>query len=377
MKQYVSWVVMALALAASGCKKGASSDTAAAAEPAGPKMVRFDPKALERLGIKTDTAGNTAADYEFQVTGTLDYNYDRYAEVGSIADGRITQLNFYVGEKVKKGDVLATLIVPDVAAAQASMMAAEAAAKIAKENQNREQALLEKELTTARESEVARGEAIRTEAELSAARARLSAMGGGLSSRLNGAGGLSLIAPIDGVIVRRDAVLGRFIRANETAYVVADPADLRAVINVYESDIAYFKIGADVEIRPDAHPGLELKGKVFLIEPSLGRLSRALRALISVPNPDGLLRPGEFVRASVQLPDPPNKNLLYVPSGAVQPLGEDDVVFVEKEPGVFEVRKVRVERYSAQVAAIGEGLSHGERIVIDGAFLLRGEVSKQ
>jgi multidrug efflux pump subunit AcrA (membrane-fusion protein) len=89
------------------------------------------------------------------------------------------------------------------------------------------------------------------------------------------------------------------------------------------------------------------------------------------------LRPGEFVRASVKLPDTHNTNLLFVPAAAVQPLGEDDVVFVEREPGLFEVRKVRVERQTAQVAAIGDGLSRGERIAIEGAFLLRGEVSKQ
>lgn len=363
-----------------GCKSDAKEEVNPEPVVRGPKTVRFDPKALERLGVRADVAGSAAEAYTFDVVGTLDYNYDQYAEIGSIADGRITRINFRVGERVKKGDVLATMLVPDVASAQAALAAANAAAKIAEDNRAREQSLLEKDLTTARESEVAKAEAIRTQAELQAAQARLSAMGGGSSastSRVTGGGGLSLISPLDGVVVRRDAVLGRFIQANMTAFVVADPSELRATINVYESDLPYFKLGADVEIRVDAHPGLVLTGKVSLIEPSVGKTSRALRALISVPNPNGELRPGEFVRASVKLPDTQNTNLLFVPAAAVQPLGEDDVVFVEREPGLYEVRKVRVERQTAQVAALGDGLARGERIVVAGAFLLRGEVSKQ
>lgn len=363
-----------------GCKSSNAEAVTAEPEQRGPKTVKFDPKALERLGIKVDVAGSAAKDYTFDVVGTLDFNYDNYAEIGSIADGRITSIHFRVGEHVKKGQVLATLLVPDVAAAQASLATATASAKIAEDNRERERALLEKDLTTAREAEVAKGEAIRTEAELTAARARLSAMGAGPSattSKVTGGGGLALISPLNGVVVRRDAVLGKFIQANTTAFIVADLTELRATINVYEHDLPYFKMGAEVELRVDAHPGVVLRGKVSLIEPVVGKASRALRALITVPNPTGELRPGEFVRASVALPDTQSSNLLFVPAEAVQPLGEDDVVFIEREPGLYEVRKVRVERQTAQVAALGEGLSHGERIVVEGAFLLRGEVSKQ
>ena len=374
-------LVLAALVLGTGCKRSSANETVTAEpEIRGPKTVKFDPRALERLGVKVDVAGSAAKDYTFDVVGTLDYNYDNYAEIGSIADGRITQIFFRVGERVKKGQVLATLLVPDVAQAQAMLASANASATIAEGNRQRETSLLEKDLTTAREAEVAKGEAIRTSAELSAAQARLAAMGAGSkssTSRVTGGGGLALISPLNGVVVRRDAVLGKFIQANMTAFIVADTSELRAAINVYENDLPYFKLGAEVEIRVDAHPGTILRGKVFLVEPAVGKQSRALRALITVPNENNDLLPGEFVRASVKLPETQNTNLLFVPAAAVQPLGEDDVVFVEREAGLFEVRKVRVERQTAEVAAIGDGLSHGERIVVAGAFLLRGEVSKQ
>jgi cobalt-zinc-cadmium efflux system membrane fusion protein len=68
---------------------------------------------------------------------------------------------------------------------------------------------------------------------------------------------------------------------------------------------------------------------------------------------------------------------MFVPAEAVQPLGEEDVVFVERSTGLFEVRPVTVRRRTPQVVELGSELNAGERIALKGSFLLRGEVSKQ
>jgi hypothetical protein len=68
---------------------------------------------------------------------------------------------------------------------------------------------------------------------------------------------------------------------------------------------------------------------------------------------------------------------VLIPAPAVQPIGDDKVVFVEQSPGAFEVRKVKVTRTTTQVAEIGEGITKGEKCVVEGAFVLRGEVTKQ
>jgi cobalt-zinc-cadmium efflux system membrane fusion protein len=186
-----------------------------------------------------------------------------------------------------------------------------------------------------------------------------------------------LTAPIDGVVVRRDAVLGRFLQAKETAFVIADPHDLRASLNVYEADLPYFRVGEEADIHIDAMPGKIYKGKIILVEPQIGKQSRSARAFINVPNPDGALKPGLFVRASIKLPEDVTQGRVLIPAPAVQPIGDDKVVFVEQQPGSFEVRKVKVTRTTTQVAEIGEGIGKGENCVVDGAFVLRGEVTKQ
>lgn len=369
---------LALPFGASCSKKSNAETPAPETSSRGLRVVKFDPKALERLGVRIDAAGSSAKDYEFNVAGTLEYNREKYAEIGSIADGRITSFRVHEGDLVKKGEVLGVMMIPAIAGAQAEYLSAQAAAQIAKDNEAREKALLAKDLTTAREAEVARAEAVRTQAELQASAAKLSALGAGRPGAGSVQGGtITLTAPIDGVVVRRDAVLGRFMQAKETVFVVADPTDLRAAINVYESDLPYFRLGAEVELTVDAQPDKVHKGKILRIDADVNPSTRTVRALIEVPNPDRMLRPGEFVRATVKLPESAKANQLLVPAGAVQPLGDDDVVFVEKETGRFEVRNVRVARRTSQVVEISEGLSRGERIVVDGAFVLRGEVAKQ
>jgi len=61
----------------------------------------------------------------------------------------------------------------------------------------------------------------------------------------------------------------------------------------------------------------------------------------------------------------------------VQPLGNDDVIFVERSPDHFEVRKVIIARRTSEIVEIKEGVTKGETVVVQGAFLLRGEAAKQ
>lgn len=366
----------------SGCpgEKSVHAQDSAPAKTDGTKIVKFDPKSLERLGIKIDTVGNHSGALDLEVPGSLEYNLDKYAEVGTIVDGRLTSITVKPGDSVKRGQVLATLVVPSIANAQAEYLSADAAAKSAKMNLDRELGLLDKGLTTAREAEMAKAEASKTEAELGASKAKLQALGVGqptAGASISGAGMLSLTAPIEGVVVRRDAILGRFLQAKETAFVIADPHDLRASLNVYEADLPYFQVGQEAEIFVDALPGKSFKGKIVLVEPQIGKQSRSARAFINVANSDNILKPGLFIRASIKLPETVAQGRLLIPAPAVQPLGDDKVVFVEREPGVFEIRKVQVARKTTEVAEIREGLTKGEKIVVEGAFVLRGEVTKQ
>ncbi len=371
----------ACALAGMSCKAEASAASASPGDAASSlRVVAFDPTILARLGIRVEPAGLSGPAHTVRVSGTLDYDLDHYAEVGALLEGRVSSIAARVGDVVRKGQVLATVVVPSIAEAQAGYLTAKAASVAARKNRDREVGLLESQLTTAREAEVASSEAAKAQADVAAAEAKLRALRVELpdnDTSVTGAGTYKLTAPIDGTVVRRDAVLGGFLEPNKTAFVVSDLGELRASLEIFEADLPYVRAGAPVRLTIDAMPGRYFDGRVAQLDPQMGNATRMVRARVAVPNPDGDLRPGLFVRAAIDLPADLLASQLLVPAGAVQPLGGEDVVFVERTPGSYEVRPVDIARRTTDIVAVASGLARGENIVVEGAFLLRGEVTRQ
>jgi cobalt-zinc-cadmium efflux system membrane fusion protein len=372
------------ALIACGCKdrtaSGSQGETPAGNTALALRIVAFDPTILERLGIRVEPAGMSAPSHSIRVSGTLEYDLDHYAEVGALLEGRLSSVTARLGDRVHKGQVLATVVVPSIAEAQAGYLTAKAAAVAARKNRDREADLLGNQLTTAREAEVASSDASKAQADLAAAEAKLRALRVEFpdsDTSVSGAGTYKLVAPIEGIVVRRDAVLGGFLEPNRTAFVVADLSELRACLEIFEADLPYVRPGAAVRLTIDAVPGKVFEGRVALLDPQLGHGTRSVHARVAIPNPDGDLLPGLFVRAAIDLPDDVVASQLLVPAGAVQPLGGEDVVFVERTPGSYEVRPVRLSRRTTDVVDIAGGLARGENIAVSGAFLLRGEVTRQ
>ena len=362
-----------------GCKKPTEAAPAAAAStaPATERTVKFDAQTLERLGVRTELVGDANAKLTVEFPGSLEYAPELYAEVGTLFEGRLTSANVKVGDRVRKGQVLATIAAPSLVNAQADAISTRAAAEVAREQARRENKLLAEQLTTAREAEVAREALVRAEADFNAASAKLALVGIGSAPAAGVYGVADLKSPIDGVVVKREAVVGAHLTPNETPFIVANASRLVAAFDIFEGDLELVKEGAPVELRVDALPGRVLKGTVARLEPQLGAETRAVRARVDLHNKEGLLKPGLFLRVTVASAIDPAEGRMRVPASAIQPLGGEEVVFLERSPGVFEVRPVVVGHRYGQIAELMSGLAGGERIVAHGAFILRAELSRQ
>ncbi len=366
-------LLLALHTLAMGC----SSASATKVEPAPVKAARtghIDQETSKRLGVTTMVIGQGGVDEMIPVPGSVEYDLNYYAEVGPRLDGRITAVKVKLGDHVKKGAVLAVVAVPSLAEAQAGSVIAHALLEAAVKNHAREKDLLAKQLTTARELEVAESELKKARADVLAAEARLSALGvGGQAIK----GALELVAPIDGTVVQRQAIVGGFLAASANAFVVADTSKLTAVLEVHEGDLPYLKLGATVTVTAESMPENVYKGVLTWLDPVVSKTTRLVRARVDLPNESGALRPGMFIRGRIGVTLPKGTNIL-LPTQAVQPLGADDVVFIlTKEPGTYEIRRVVLGRRTSEVVDVKQGASIGETVVVDGAFLLRGEAAKQ
>lgn len=185
---------------------------------------------------------------------------------------------------------------------------------------------------------------------------------------------LELKAPIDGVIVERSASAGELVDKSRPVYTVSDPAQLWAIAEVKERDIALVKLGQEGSFAALAYPGETFHGKVTLIGSLVEAGSRTVEVRIVVDNADGRLKAGMF--ADVEIVTTVLDNVLLAPDGALQTLGDEQIVFVALDGNRFEKRVVKLGiEQTGRVQILG-GIKAGDAVVTEGSFILKSEMLK-
>jgi cobalt-zinc-cadmium efflux system membrane fusion protein len=151
---------------------------------------------------------------------------------------------------------------------------------------------------------------------------------------------------------------------------IADLSTVWMSSDLPEPFIRFIHIGEDVEITLVAFPGEVIRGRVTRIADMLDPQTRTLKVHAEIPNPSGRFRPEMFgsIRHSGSV-----RSLPVVPLAAVVQEYGRSVVFVERGPGRFERRQITSGPRSGNVVAVLDGLKVDERVVVDGAMLLKGQ----
>ncbi|MGH7182187.1 MAG: efflux RND transporter periplasmic adaptor subunit, partial [Nitrospiraceae bacterium] len=123
-----------------------------------------------------------------------------------------------------------------------------------------------------------------------------------------------------------------------------------------------------------AYPDEVFEGTVTYVGDVLDTATRTMAIRLTVANPTGRLKPEMF--ATIRVISEPATDVLVVPEAAVQHDRDRTFVFVQKEPGVFEARTVRVGDKNGTFAEVLEGVNEGEVVVREGAFTLKSELLK-
>jgi membrane fusion protein, copper/silver efflux system len=145
--------------------------------------------------------------------------------------------------------------------------------------------------------------------------------------------------------------------------------------DVPEGDMAAIKTGQSVSFTARAHPGRLFKGVVALILPHLMKETRTARVRIELANPDFALLPDMY--ADVEIATGGSEAVVSVPASAVIDSGNRQVVIVELGQGRFEPRDVKLGRRGDGMTEILSGLAEGDRVVVNGNFLIDAESNLQ
>ncbi len=307
---------------------------------------------------------------------------DRVARVGSRVAGRVVNLMAGVGDRVTAGSSVAIIDSPDLARATADYLSTLAAAKLARANADRERALFERRISAEREWRQAEADAVRAESEKAAAENRLHSLGvsdselAALQSDGHFSSTVSLTAPLSGVVVNRTASLGQSVEPADMLFTIMDLREVWIVMDVFEKDLRLVREGQAADVRVSAYPDRRFRGRVANVGATLEAQSRTAKVRIVLPNSDRLLKPGMFAEVEVLTTSDVGRRGLVVPAAAVQRDGADFIVFVAKDSGRFEVRRIETGLATRDWIQVVQGVARGERIAIGGVFTLKSERRK-
>jgi len=341
--------------------------------PAGsPKLKQIRVETVKTESVPTD---------EVVAPGKIEVNPNRVSHVSLPVAGRITSVLEKLGDFVQQGAPLLTVESADVDAAMSAYLQSEAGVNQAKATLLKAQADLDRARDLFEHNAIAQKEVLNGENNVSQSKATLEqaeAVKKQAGRRLEifglqpGQFGQKLVvrAPISGKVLEMNAVPGEFRNdTNAPVITIADLSTVWVASDVPESSIRFIKLNERLEIELAAYPDETFTGRVTKIADVVDPQTRTVKVRAEMENVRGRLRPEMFgkirhVEAMELRP--------VVPAGTVIQGDGQNVVYVEKSPGVFVQRPVTVGPRVKDGVAILRGLQAGDRVVVDGVMLLKG-----
>lgn len=183
----------------------------------------------------------------------------------------------------------------------------------------------------------------------------------------------ALVAPKDGVLLKRTVEIGSLTGPGAPAFSIIDVRTVKVVFGAPDVVLNRVRMGQMLPVTSEAVAGAGFSGRVTRISPTADPRSRVFEVEVTVPNPDGRLRPGMIATLELQQGAPARK-LPVVPLPAVQGDGRSYWVFVlEHRDGrdYVRTRPIRLGDPIGNRIAVIDGVGAGESVVVSGATLIR------
>ncbi|MGD0499041.1 MAG: efflux RND transporter periplasmic adaptor subunit [Bryobacteraceae bacterium] len=377
----------ALLLAGCGRQESASAGAAPAAGageqrlPDGTVVIPADSPKLQEIRVAPVRTADTPFD-EVVAPGKIETNPNLVAHVTLPIPGRVSAVLVKLGDAVERGQPVATLDSPDADAAISTYLQAQAGVTQAKANLNKAQTDSDRATDLFQHNAVAQKDALTADNALAQAKAALEQAQAALEQadrRLKMLGlqpgsfgqKVTVAAPISGKVLEMNVAAGEYHNdANAPLMTIADLSTVWVASDVPESDIRLIDPGERIDVTLAAYPGETFHGRVTRIADTVDPQTRTVTVRAEMDNSRGRLRPQMFgtIRHTESMRVVP-----VVPVGAVLQGGGKSVVWVERAPGRFQPVEVKTGERHGDAFPVLAGIREGDRVVVDGAMLLRAQ----
>jgi len=257
---------------------------------AAPGMRTFTvgPQAKALMQIETAPVERRFVTAEIRMVGKINYDETRFGYISARVPGRLDRLYVdYTGIPVNKGDHMVYIYSPELLGAQEELLQAIKAVE----------ELHRSDIEYMKETALSTVEAAREKLRLlGLAKQQIEE----IEKRGIPTDHLTIYAPMGGTVVEKLAQEGMYVKTGTRIYTIADLRHVWALLDAYESDLAWLRYGQNVSFYTEAYPGEEFLGRLAFINPTLDKKTRTVKVRVNVDNPEGKLKPEMFVHAVVR-----------------------------------------------------------------------------
>jgi RND family efflux transporter MFP subunit len=185
-------------------------------------------------------------------------------------------------------------------------------------------------------------------------------------------GDAQLRAPLSAVVIERKIEIGQLVSTGTPAFVLADLSSVKAAFGVPDLALQNFKLGDTLTMTTDAVPGTEFKGHISRISAAADQSSRVFDVEVTIPNAEGLLKPGMIASMSVTETTGASAQVPVVPLTAItRPKADPNayaVLVIEDAGGrqVARMRNVTLGESHGNSIAVNSGVKAGEIVITTG-----------
>lgn len=372
-------IMMAL-LIISGCGK---SDQASPSDSVAAPLAKTAPSAAPaQPRVETAVVEFSPSHQALVLSGKVAYGEDRYSKISSPLQGRVVEVRAHLGDRVKAGDVLLIVDSPDIAQAYSEYVKEDSDLQYATRAHDLAKDLYENKAMPLKDLKQTENELVKARAEFRRAKERLLSLrvpADELTKPLDKqkiTSRFEMKSPLTGIVVERAVTPGQSVGGDpaQVLFTVADLDMLQVLADLYERDLALVKEGQFAKVTVEAYPGVDFPATLAAIGDVVDPATRTIKVRAWVKNDPHKLKPEMFARLHLDVGDA--TPFIAVPREAVLESDGKQFVYVVEEPNRYVKREVKVSNISTDQVRVLEGLIRGQRIVIKGAVLIKGQEVK-
>ena len=337
------------------------------------------------IGIKVDVIPTRPLSGVVEANGQLEVPPQHEATVTAILGANVTAIKVIEGDKVKKGQTLATLAHPNLSRLQSDYVRAYHQLQFLQKEYERQKKLYDENVGSGKIFQQTQADYLSMKGEVKGFEAQLGQLSLNIAKVQNGDvyQNVPVVSPIDGYIEKVEVQIGQYVDPQKDMFMIVNNEHIHADLMVFEKDVHKVKKGQDISFTVESVPGVTLNAKIYSVGKQFEQNPKAVHVHAEIEKKNDFLIPGMYINGRIHTGE---KAVLALPESAVIEEEGKSYIFTVTPPNednnemewgfkAVEIRTGLVDDGWVEIKLL-EPLPEKTKVAWDNAYYLIAEMKK-